>query len=409
MRITRWNGIAQYQSFNRDIENSPYQPVLYLSRAKWYEAHNFPDLAAGDAYKALLLSDEIRDEFGEYHQEARAAVRSISISSQQDGISDFLKITTYCENEQYGPRGLAQGPNSKFMNEHAEKIANQIAFDSYSLLASTLSSCGCLQSAYDFARRGLQIYPNARSLEELQSDIGEKGKQIRSDLELKNLEHITEHSASITIGTGFNFANKLPEQGTARRILYPWNEYEPDRLSDITLHDINDRLVDVAPKCEVRVISLPLLLPGETCEKTSSGEVTDNHSMIKQLGLFASEDIASNEVILCERSILTANNRLHDTLCDACSGPLPVMSESVLTCDDCEDTVFCSPACASLAQELYHPAVCGRSDFDLVAKDPSPDETSSALYLALLARAFALAATQGIHPVSKLRNIYPLF
>lgn len=43
-----------------------------LNLAQAYKALGYPDLAAGDAYKALLLVDEVVQE-GEYHEEAREA------------------------------------------------------------------------------------------------------------------------------------------------------------------------------------------------------------------------------------------------------------------------------------------------------------------------------------------------
>lgn len=52
------------------IESQPYLLPLYISLAEEYAALAYPDLAAGAAYKALLLSDAIRDEDDEYHERA---------------------------------------------------------------------------------------------------------------------------------------------------------------------------------------------------------------------------------------------------------------------------------------------------------------------------------------------------
>ncbi len=43
--------------------------------AKAYKSLGYPDLAAGDAYKALLLVDEVIEE-GEYHEEALEAANA---------------------------------------------------------------------------------------------------------------------------------------------------------------------------------------------------------------------------------------------------------------------------------------------------------------------------------------------
>ena len=122
--------------------------------------------------------------------------------------------------------------------------------------------------------------------------------------------------------------------------------------------------------------------------------------MNKQLGLFAKVDIMPGETVLEEISVLTANNRLKENLCDACSSQLPPLDENstVVGCPECDDTMFCNEECLSRAQELYHPAVCDK-DIDTISKDPDPKETPNALYQLLLARTLAMSATQECHPL----------
>ena len=403
MTLTHTEEFASFQSFHRSIKNNPYNPDLYLSRADWFEAQGFPDLAAGDAYKALLLSDEIRDASGEYHQEALNAVESLATYLQEGNNPTFLDGVTNNDNDHDNQEYIEHENSSHFTYEIAEAFADRVALKSYHLLASTLSQCGCLKSANDFTHRGLKAFPNAHSLSKEQACIREQGHRYHEFSPTSSLERPEQAKLPHLSKTGelaFHTPSGLPDQGTVRRVVYPWNDHEPDRHSENALQELNQRLKEVAPKCEVRAVSLPLLKTKSPCTNKSLNETTNEYPTVEQLGLFATEDISSNETVLCERSILAANNRLHEPLCDACSGPLPTNSSSALvSCDDCEDTIFCSPTCASLARELYHPAICGRSDFDLLAKDPSPDEASSALYLALLGRAFAMAETQAVHPL----------
>ena len=404
MTLTHREEFANFQSFHRSIKNNPYNPEAYLSRANWFEAQGFPDLAAGDAYKALLLSDEIRDASGEYHQEALNTVESLATHLHKGTNPTFLNGVTNNDNKHDNQEYIEHENSGQFPNEIAEAFADRVAFQSYRLLASTLSQCGCLKSANDFTRRGLKAFPNARSLSKEQACIREQGHKPHEFSSTSGLERPEQAKLPHPPKTGefaFHPPNALPEQGTVRRVIYPWNDHEPDRHSESALHELNKCLKEIAPKCEVRAVSLPLLKTKSSSTDKSLGETADGYLTIGQLGLFATEDISPNETVLCERSVLAANNRLHDPLCDACSGPLPTNPASALvsSCDDCEDTIFCSPTCASLARELYHPAVCGRSDFDMLAKDPSPHEASSALYLALLGRTFAMAETQAVHPL----------
>jgi hypothetical protein len=48
----------------------PYSIEARLTLARQYAALGYPDLSAGEAYMALLLIDEVRDDSGEYHEEA---------------------------------------------------------------------------------------------------------------------------------------------------------------------------------------------------------------------------------------------------------------------------------------------------------------------------------------------------
>ena len=45
----------------------------------------YPDLAAGEAYKALLLADAVADESDEYHGRAREAVEEWLVQRDEEG------------------------------------------------------------------------------------------------------------------------------------------------------------------------------------------------------------------------------------------------------------------------------------------------------------------------------------
>lgn len=53
----------------------PYSIVHRLKLARAYRGLGYPDLAVGDAYKALLLVDEVREE-SEYYDEALEAAEA---------------------------------------------------------------------------------------------------------------------------------------------------------------------------------------------------------------------------------------------------------------------------------------------------------------------------------------------
>ncbi|KAL8805136.1 MAG: hypothetical protein Q9182_002118 [Xanthomendoza sp. 2 TL-2023] len=317
----------------------PYSCITYLQRAISHEKLGYPDLAIGDAYRALLLTDEIIEESGEYHKQAFETFES--------------------------DLGIEWPADSFWVKSGNEKIEE---------------------------KRGLEINPgNAKFLDFRRKAIQTHNKSLlEKDPKWDNWT--------------YNPSQELPDQGSARRELYPWNDHEPDRFREESLKFLDEEMKKVAPKCEVRAVSLPVLETGTTSKPLSTPSATNT-----QLGVFAKEDIAPHEILLQERSLLTANNRLHDPLCDACSAPLPPISaleEPLPTCPECDDIIFCSQTCFTLATSLYHPAVCGKSDLEAVAKDPSPLAATNALYLLLLGRTFALSETQSIHPLDLRETKY---
>ncbi|CAH0026848.1 unnamed protein product [Clonostachys rhizophaga] len=345
----------------------PYDLVHYLERAVVHSDLGYPDLAAGDAYRALLLSDEVANEGFEYHEQALESLQMHVGVALPEVLSFGSLINEW---------SLTPGSNPDGPTEAATmKLATIASIRAYQILSLSLLLCGCLRSAATFCERGLNLAPSNRELLDVQS-------------------HIHTVSSRKLHKTGINI-NDLPDNGLVRREVYPWNNHEPDRFSDKSLGALNADLEAMAPKCEVRVATLPVLLDGAS--------ETDKYDIIptcKQLGVFAKEDIAPGEAVLREYSLLTANNRLKDPVCDACSSDLPPLGseQEAVNCDECYDTVFCSQDCHDQAQERYHPSVCEK-DVDAIAKDPEAFEAGETLYLLLLSRVLALAAHQEIHPL----------
>lgn len=348
------------------LTSLPYDLILYLERAVVYSDLGYPDLAAGDAYRALLLTDEALTEGFEYHEQASEALRMHTAPP-------IPEILTYGE--------LADDV-SKLFNDNAEevndvlaKLARLASVRAYQILSISLLLCGCLKSAAQFCERGLQTSPENRELRNTKKNIDTVARRkLRRD----------DYDPS-----------DLPDFGLVRREVYPWNTHEPDRFAPESLKTLNDDLKKMAPKCAIEVATLPVLL-----EDASNTDEYDIIPTCKQLGVFAQEDIEAGEVVLREFSLLTANSRLKDSVCDACSSDLPALgSESeAIKCDECYDTVFCSQHCHDEAQERYHPAVCEK-DTDVIGKDVDKWESDEALYLLLLGRVLALSTHQEIHPL----------
>ncbi|KUI64759.1 hypothetical protein VM1G_00737 [Cytospora mali] len=351
------------------LAESPYDLIRHLQRAVVYSNLGYPDLAAGDAYRALLLTDEVRNEGFEFHEQAVASLQSYS--SSPDALPEVLRHGAL---GQEGSAHIVNGCGPQGPEPHHE-LAAVAAVRCYQIISLSLLLCGCLKSAYTFCERGIAASPSNQELLNTRDHILTMG---RRRLQTYNVD-----------------VNRLPEWGVVRREVYPWNNYEPDRFSEKSLSFLNQELSTMAPKCAVQASELPVLL--------DAASDTDGYAIIptcKQLGLFAKEDIGPGETVLNEYSLLTANNRLKDQVCDACGTDLPPLSAEggPVNCAECYDTVFCDEFCHDRAQEAYHPAVCDQ-DVDSIAKDPDAREADESLYLLLLARLLAMSVHQGTHPL----------
>lgn len=384
----RDNGSRWLKERNRltlELGISPYNSHTYILRAKCHEQLGCPDLAASDAYRALLLTDEALDEEGEYHEQAVEAIeawrRETTVISSND--SKKNRVNGSANSSQISDEDDSKTEDS---DEEEEpwyyQIAHDHALSSYRILARALSDSGDLKSAYDFTQRGLMAFAGNGDLHTLQNQILGKYRERQS------LKDPASDQSNI------NPREDLPENGCARREIYPWNKHEPERFSEENLSFINGEIKRNAPKCEVIVTELPVL-------DGDASYIASKPSKVKQLGIFATSNIAPHETVMLEPSILTSSTRLHDSFCDACSSQLPPFSPDapLPACPLCEDIVFCSQACLERAQSLYHPAICGVMDFDVVGKDPSPFAATNALYTLLVARTMAMAETQDVHPL----------
>lgn len=360
--------LERRQQLTDALDESPYDLILYLERAVVYSNLAYPDLAAGDAYRALLLADEVRDESFEYHEQAREALEEYDTTPCPEVLNHGCLVDDL--NRLRDAEAAAAEPYIW--------LADLSSARCFQILSMSLLLCGCLKSALSFCERGLGVVPDNKELLEIKGYIEQVAR--------RRLRKQPDEPIEI---------NRLPDRGLVRREVYPWNTREPDRFSEESLSFLNEQLSGMAPKCEVRVSNLPILLEGE-----SNTKGYDTIPTCSQLGLFAKEDIGRGESVLEEYSLLTANSRHKESTCDACGTELQPLDNNskAVSCPECYDTIFCDDFCFGKAQEQYHPAVCEK-DVDSIAKDPEDHDIDQSLYLLLLARLLAMSTHQEIHPL----------
>ncbi len=80
------NLIASVAKAKEYLKSHPYCIPTYVQLARRYNQLSYPDLAVGALYKALLLSDAVRDDSDEYHESAVEDVLEwIASISSSDG------------------------------------------------------------------------------------------------------------------------------------------------------------------------------------------------------------------------------------------------------------------------------------------------------------------------------------
>ena len=350
---------------HRDITKAllanPYDARQYLARVDFYQYFGFWELAVGDAYKALLLTDDAQDESSEYHARALAP------------------LARGREHHVFGESAICRG---------AFEGPRDFAILATRQLALSLERTGCPRAAYTAALRGLRQHPDDAVL---QAQL----RRIRADAGLPSGAAPLPEILAALAGRPL-----LPAR------LYPWNEHEPDRFSYASLKRLNDAVVKVAPKLRVRATQLPVL--GAT-----AGPSTAERAVVRQLGLFTAYDIRPGEKLLQEHSLLSAHLSTDEpSACDACGSELGsgagtngtpsttatpgAQGPEYFPCPDCEDVVFCSQRCLKGARDSYHRITCGK-EIESLARQAPAREGPDILYVLLLARAITLAEARGAH------------
>ncbi|EMC94777.1 hypothetical protein BAUCODRAFT_73217, partial [Baudoinia panamericana UAMH 10762] len=357
----------------------PHCISLHIVLAQKYAQLGYHDLAAGQSYKALLLCDAISDASDVYHAEAIEDQRELI---QQIPLVERIRLL----------KGELQSDGAAMPRDARPDIDVELDYWSrkhylpwiYLLLCRSLTLCGCFRTAHEYI---IQARERKICL----------GDPRFSEMATRLPEVVAQHFG-ITLEelrkTAYWDVKQWPNQGLVRREVYPWNSWEPDRLAE--LPNLNAMMAKVAPKLEVRAVELPALT-GNSNQKT-----------VVQLGVFAKEDIAPGDVVLDEESLLTANNRLQDALCDACSADLPDLddpaSDDTRECPHCQ-AVFCSVRCAKRAQHGYHYSICEKG-LDALLRDVPPAEAAESLYSLLVMRTIGMAETQECHPLELLEVKY---
>lgn len=359
--------------------SEPLNHRHYLRRATIHHCLGYPDLASGDAYKALTLLETYFDP-------------------------DFSVFRPAKRNEE---GAIVFWPD----DDQATLAARADMAECLKCLVLALTDLGCLRDAYTYLSQLKELDKEYPLFEE------EEHQKMRDSIQRAEISHGAEaRLCDDVFGTEIEPA-RLRNAGYARREIYPWNNHEPDRTSLQAVDALNKSLSMVAPELEVQLVELPVLEGSENTDSILSGAGTksstaesaqiEKYGRNLQFGLFAKVDLPCSSPILHEASVLTAVRPLDASLCYNCGSdfsepPSGIMNgpNDPICCPSCADAaVFCSPACLNIAQNTYHSTTCGNEDVDPLGRDENSDTPSEDLYFLLLSRAFGMSQAQNTHPL----------
>ncbi len=179
--------LERRQTLTLALFESPYNLILYLQRAVVHSDLGYPDLAAGDAYRALLLTDEVRDESFEYHERALESLRPYSA----DDPASLRRL----ESLRIPKEVLSSESGHDLTGEDkvTGELAKRASIRCYQILAISLLLCGCLKSAYDFTCRGLATSPWDEELLHSQEYIQRLAKRrLKTDAEILDINDLPD-------------------------------------------------------------------------------------------------------------------------------------------------------------------------------------------------------------------------
>lgn len=122
--------LQRLQDLQARIAEQPYSISLRLQVAELYRALAFPDLAAGEAYRALLLVDEVLDESGEYHEQA--------VEDIQEEIAAKPASFRFCLAQKHSDRFLELSQRLSDFQHSEGKCDVEVEEEEASLWAQTL-------------------------------------------------------------------------------------------------------------------------------------------------------------------------------------------------------------------------------------------------------------------------------
>ena len=312
-------------AMTRAIIRYPYDPTLWSTRGCWLNKMGFPELAAGDLYKSIVLYDA-------------AYSHGASLSATGESVLLVLAMSLWVNSPAYW-----EGLSSEVFHNGLRRAQISV----YEDLMACLENCSALWDVVKVAEEALHKFP---------AEARFKGS---ADIVYRSVSWLRFVASS----DNRSFRKRWLRDAQVIARPYPWMT----RSQLIRRKRVNKMIkADFEARSTVATVGVSnLFLP--TAAKTSIAKVQNSDGSPICLGVFATRDIKTGEEILVDQVSFAATTEEDERICSYCCGA----SNNATKCDICK-TNFCSPKCKDLAWSEYHQVTCGK-DFSWVYTDSKSD------------------------------------
>lgn len=320
------------------LHKSAHEPANWSSRAEHLLALGYPELAAGDAYKAILLCD------------------------YPNGIVPDITRTA-----------VISGPTPPTLNPdvvESPRSKHWCLKPSYRLLAQALYDCHCHPEALHICTEAESRFPDdpffSARREEIDAVVGRKRQHVAASGESPMLQRDMLHD------------------GAVLTIPYPWMDPHFLHRSQSIIDLVNQEFRQAFGGCRLDTSSL-------------SGSPIPNFAGQdpQVLGVFAAREIDPGECILVDRAATGCSSSV-----SGCINCFKKVKDTIVEATCCS-AIFCSKDCYQLALSTYHRAICGKDFSWLQSTVEGLSESAAAMRPLLMFRYLAtcVQAGESSHPL----------
>ena len=332
------------------IIQSPYDPVLWSARGNWLNKMGFPELAAGDLYKSIVLYDA-------------ACCHGASPSALGESVLLVLAMSVWVDSPTFW-----EGLSLEIFCGSARRVQISV----YEDLMACLEDCSALWDVVEVAEEALNKFPTEARF---------KGS---ADIVCRSVTWLRFVASS----NNAYFGKRWLRHAQVMARPYPWMT----RSQLIRRKRVN-KMIKAGFEAQSTVATIGVsTLFSPMAAKASIANVQNSDGSPICLGVFATRDIEVGEEILVDRACFAATTEENESICSYCCGA----SKNATKCDSCK-TNFCSMKRKDLAWSQYHQVTCGKN-FSWVYEYSKSDATLKGPMLLLRVLAFCVQ-NKNVHPL----------